>query len=349
MPFSHAIDYPLWLNALLFAAAGAAIWIAGTRLVRYLDRLAIKTGLGQAFAGMLLLGGITSLPEVANVTASSANDNPALAVNNLLGSASINVLLLAVADAAIGRDALTSVVTQPATLMQATLCMLVLVLVAASVTTGDFALVGIGAWSILICAAAVGALWLSAHYSERTPWKPTEMEEVSGDEAGDHAERAQEQSLGPLILKAAVGAAAIFFAGYTLSQTGDAIAEQTGLGAGMVGFALIGISTSLPELSTITTALRIKRYEMAISEVMGTNFINLSLILLADLVFRGAPVVDQLGPFEVVSALLGVLLTGLILVGLLQRRNPTILRMGYDSLAVMIVFVLGLGLLATIR
>src|SRR5690606_32013223 len=214
-PLAHAIDYPLWLNALLFAAAGGIIWFAGTRLVRYLDRIAIKTGLGQAFAGMLLLGGITSLPEVANVTASSANDNPALAVNNLLGSASINVLLLAIADAAIGRDALTSVVTQPATLMQATLCMLVLALVAASVTTGDFPLVGIGAWSILICAAAVGALWLSAHYSERTPWKPAEMEEESGEEAGDHAEKARQQPLRPLVLKSAIAAAAIFFAGYT--------------------------------------------------------------------------------------------------------------------------------------
>ena len=65
------------------------IWVAGTRLVRYLDAIAVKTGLGQAFVGMLLLGSITSLPEIANVMTSSSMGNPSLAINNLLGSASI--------------------------------------------------------------------------------------------------------------------------------------------------------------------------------------------------------------------------------------------------------------------
>jgi cation:H+ antiporter len=83
---------------------------------------------------MLLLGSITSLPEIANVTTSSWTGNPSLAINNLLGSASINVLLLAIADSFIGRDALTSLVAQPATLMQATLSMIVMALVAIGIT-----------------------------------------------------------------------------------------------------------------------------------------------------------------------------------------------------------------------
>jgi hypothetical protein len=49
---------------------------------------------------MLLLGGITSLPEIATVTTASWTGNAPLADNNLLGSASINIVLLAAADAA---------------------------------------------------------------------------------------------------------------------------------------------------------------------------------------------------------------------------------------------------------
>ena len=130
MPLSAAQDYPLWINSLIFLVAAVFIWFAGTRLVRYLDAIAVKTGLGQAFVGMLLLGSITSLPEIANVMTSSWTGNPSLAINNLLGSASINVLLLAIDDSFIGRDALTSLVAQPATLMQATLSMIVMALVA---------------------------------------------------------------------------------------------------------------------------------------------------------------------------------------------------------------------------
>ena len=48
-------------------------------------------------------------------------------------AAAINVLLLAVADAAIGRKAVTAVVAQPATMMMCTLCMMVLCLVAVAV------------------------------------------------------------------------------------------------------------------------------------------------------------------------------------------------------------------------
>jgi cation:H+ antiporter len=107
VPLSNAQDYPLWANALIFLVAAALVWGAGTRLTRDLDGIAERTGMGRAFVGMLLLGGITSLPEVANAITASAIGNPALAINNLLGSAAINVLLLAVADALVGRDAIT--------------------------------------------------------------------------------------------------------------------------------------------------------------------------------------------------------------------------------------------------
>ena len=347
MPLSAAQDYPLWVNLLIFTLAGVAVWLAGTRLTGYLDGIAQKTGMGQAFAGMLLLGGITSLPEVANVITSSWTGNPGLAVNNLLGSAAINVVLLAVADAYLGRDALTSVVAHPSTLMMGMLCMLVLIVVAASITTGDLPTFGIGLWACAICLMSIGAFWLSAGYDRRAPWT---LKEAAATQASDEGDSDQHRaSLRRLVAKASMAAAVIFVAGYSLSQTGDALAEQTGLGTGMVGFALIGISTSLPELSSIVAAIRIRRYEMAFGQILGTNFINLSLILLADAVFVGGPVLNELGRFEVISALLGACLIGVFMIGLFERRNQTVLKMGYDSLAVILLFLGGLGLLYAVR
>lgn len=347
MPLADTANYPLWLNAGIFLAAAVVIWLAGTRLVAAVDRIAARTGMGQAFAGMLLLGTITSLPEIANVTTASVMGNPALAVNNLLGSASINVLLLALLDGFTGGDAVTSVVSKPATLMQAALCMLVLSLVAAAVTTGDVALFGVGAWSLGIAGASIAAFWLSARYAGRTPWQPSEPPPADTDGGDDDA--GDDTPLRRLALQAAGTGAVILVAGYALSQAGDGLAEQTGLGSGLVGFLLIGIATSLPELSTLTAALRRRRYEMAIGEVLGTNFVNLALLLLADLAFTGGPVINEAGSFEALSALLGTVLTGIVLVGLLERRNRTILRMGYDSAAVLLVFAAGVGLLYAVR
>jgi cation:H+ antiporter len=341
VPLSNAQDFPIWINAGIFLAAAVMVWIASKRLTYALDAISIKTGWGQAFVGMLLLGGITSLPEIANTITSSATGNPALAVNNLLGSAAINVLLLAVADAFIGREAVTSAIARPATLMMATLCMLVLITVAVAITVTDVLVLGVGFWSIAICLISLGFFWLSVGYNERAPWAV----KGAGAAPEDDPEDDTGKSMRSLVITSVATGAVIFFAGYSLSQTGDAIAEQTGIGTGIVGFAFIGLATSMPELSSITAALRLKRYEMAFGQVLGTNFINLSLFLLSDAVFTGGPLINELSRFETISALLGATLTGVFLVGLLERRNPTVMKMGWDSLAVMILFAGGLAVL----
>ena len=165
-------------------------------------------------------------------------------------------------------------------------------------------------------------------------------------EAGEDA--APSTRLARLWSRTAVDGALIFAAGYALSQTGDAIARQSGMESAFVGFAFIGIATSMPELSTILTALRLHRPEMAFGQVLGTNFINLSLIPLGDALYTQGPAIDELGRFEVISALLGATLIGIFMVGLLEHRDKTIFKMGYDSAAVILMFAVGLGVLATI-
>ncbi len=346
MPLSNAVSYPLWVNALLFVLSGVGIWFAGGRLTRNLDAIAVKTDMDHAFAGMLLLGGITSLPEVANVTTASAIGNPALAINNLLGSAAINILLLAVVDAFIGRNAVTSIVARPSTMMMATLGVLLLTMIAALIVIGDVALLGVGPGSIAIGVAAVFFFWLAAGHDARSPWSVDQ--DGDGEPDAPEAETDTEASLTRLWTIVALDGAIIFAAGYVLSNVGDAIATQTGVTSALVGFGLIGTATSLPELVTIATALRIGRPEMAFGQVLGTNFVNLSLVPLADVVYRGGPVLNELGRFEIVSALLGAILIGVFMVGLLEHRDRTIFRMGVDSAVVILLFAAGFGLLATL-
>jgi len=344
MPLTDAASNPLWANAAIFLVAGIVVWFAGVRLTRNLDTLAARLRIDRVFVGMLLLGGITSLPEVANVATASVMGNPALAANNLLGSAAINVVLLAIADAWIGRHAVTGIVARPSTMMMATLCMLVLIAVALAITIGDVAVFGVGVGGLAICALSIGCFRLATGYDARSPWS------VDMDEAERGTDDAADTPIGTsaLWLRVALDGSLIFAAGYALSQTGNAIATQTGMTSALVGFALIGLVTSTPELATILTALRLRRPEMAFGQVLGTNFVNLSLILLGDVLFAGGPLINELGTFEVVSALLGAALIGVFLVGLLEHRDRTVLKMGYDSAAVILLFALGLGLLATL-
>jgi cation:H+ antiporter len=338
--------WPLWINAAIFACSAAIVWLAGTRMVTLVDRLADRTGMGQGFAGMLLLGGIVSLTEISTVTTAAFTGSPLLALNNLLGSESINLFLLAAADPLSGREALTSFIARPAVLFQGTLAIVLLAFVAVAMAVGDRLVLGVGLWSAGLFLLCLAGLWMSARYERRRPWQPADADELDVEPAPTPAEGdAPEADLRLLITKLAGVAAVIFASGFLLSMAGDALAEQSGLGTSFVGFVLVGMSTSLPDLSTITAAIRLNRYEMAIGDILGSNVYNLLLIFVTDVVYFGDPVLNQVGSFEIVAALLGIIMTGILLLGLLERRDRTILKMGYDSVAMLAVFAGGLVLL----
>ena len=340
--------WSVWINAAVFACGAAVVWIAGSRMVPIVDRLAGRTGMGQGFAGMLLVGGIVSLTEISTVTTAAFTGNPLLALNNLLGSESINLFLLAASDPVSGREALTSFIARPAVLFQGTLGIVLLGVVAVAMTTGDVPVLGVGAWSSALFLLCLAGMWMSAQYQRRAPWLPADAEErLEPEQDGSAAEPggAQGDSVARLITRLIGVGTVIFASGFLLSMSGDAIAKQTGLGTSFVGFVLVGMSTSLPELSTIVAAIRLRRYEMAIGDILGSNVYNLLLIFVVDVVYRGEPVFNQVTPFESVATLMGIVMTGILLLGLLDRRDRTVLKMGYDSAVMLVVFAGGLVLL----
>ncbi|MGE0801967.1 MAG: sodium:calcium antiporter [Lautropia sp.] len=340
-------------NLAIFAASAVVVWIAGVRMVRLVDRLAERTGMGKGFAGALLLGGIVSLTEIATVSSAASTGSPLLALNNLFGSESINLFLLAAADPVAGREALTSFAARPALLFQGVMCIVLLTVAAIAMTVGDRLIFGVGAWSTAILLLGLLGLGLSARYESRKVWTTHERPRSCEDDDGptDDPARADRkpEPRAPLYPQLIAVGLVILAAGFLLSMTGDALAEQTGLGTSLVGFLLVGISTSLPELSTVTTAIRMKQHEMAIGDILGSNVFNLLLIFLTDVVYDGDAVLNEVGRFEIVAALLAIAMTGVLLLGLLERRDRTLLGMGYDSAAIIAIFLGGVALLFGLR
>jgi cation:H+ antiporter len=335
-----------WFNAALLVGAAAAVWSAGTRLARHADDLARKTGLGRAMLGMLLLGGVTSLPELAVAVTATLGGAPLLTVNDILGSAAINVLILALADAAFGRGALTSTPGHPQVLLQGTLSVMLLVLVAAAVIAGDRLLLGIGAWSWLLLLGYAAAVRIVVRAGGQPSWLP--------DPAGPRHQEPPEadaptDSRGRLVRRIVGAGAVILAAGFVLAQAAEAIAVQTGLGTSFVGAVLLALCTSLPEVSTALAAVRLGRYEMAIGDIFGTNLFNMTILVLIDALHPGPPVLQIAGAFAGFAAAMAALMTLIFIVGALERRDRTLWRMGADSLAVIAVYAVGVVVLYRLR
>jgi cation:H+ antiporter len=349
LPF---VELPLWGNLLIFSAAALVVWLAGTRLSGYAEVIAKKTGLGQAFIGALLLGGITSLPEGATTVSASAIGNAPLAVNNLFGGVAMQVVILAAADAYIGGRALSSLVRQPSVILQGVLLILMLSFAALGIAAGDVLVLRVGIWSFVIFLTAILAFYLVHHHARRDTWEVTENGSAARQTSQPGPEGNYDDVDLPLrsaVLYASVAGLTILAAGFVLAILGDVLAEQTGLGASFGGAVLVAISTSLPEVSATFGAVRIGAHELAFSGIFGTNVLDTAILFLADVVYPGGPVLDEVGRFSIIAVLLGILLTTVYLAGLLERRSAVYFRMGMDSLLVTVLYIGGLIVLYFVR
>jgi cation:H+ antiporter len=342
-------SYPVWLNLAVFVFAAGIVYFAGVRITRAADAISSSTGVSQATVGLLLLAFVTSLPEVAVSLTAAYTGNAALAVNSLLGGVAMQAAILAVADAAIGRGALTAIVADPIILLQAVLNIILLALVAMATVTGDVSILGVGAWAWGICALYLLAATQIARWQGHLPWRVARHGPKTGSQQDNESDSGERPPLRREVIATIAAAAAILVAGFALAKTGEAVAQQTGLGSSFVGAVLVALSTSLPEFSTVLTAVWLGRYLMAVSDIFGTNLFHYALIFPVDAVQTGAPVLDQVGRFSTFAALLAILIIALFTGGLIERRDRTVLHMGVDSVAVLVVYVIGLVILYRLR
>ncbi|MCL4302164.1 MAG: sodium:calcium antiporter [Anaerolineae bacterium] len=354
-------SYSIWLNFGIFAVAAGLVWFVGSRIARYADGISERTGLGQAFVGALFLAVATSSPEIATTVTAAWTGNAPLAVNNLLGGITMQTTILAVVDLIIVRGALTIFTPRPVLLLQGVLLVLLLGVTLAGINAGElFSLFGVGFWSVLLFGLYVLSLYLMHGYEQQERWQPTDIEQEDGGEGREEAEqmRTEEQenkenaerekgkekgyekwSLTRLLLFFGGGTLIILVAGAILARVGDALAQQTGLGASFVGVTLLAIATSLPEVSTTLTTARLGNYSMAVSNIFGSNAFMVALFLIADLAYREGPILTAVEPAAAFAAAAGVTVTAVYLAGMIERKDRTIWRMGFDSAGVLVLYL----------
>src|SRR5690348_18435528 len=83
---------------LIFAAAAAAIWVAGVQLSNTTDVLSTRLHLGAALGGLILLAIATNLPEIAITASAALAHNLGIAIGNILGGIALQTVVLVVLD-----------------------------------------------------------------------------------------------------------------------------------------------------------------------------------------------------------------------------------------------------------
>jgi cation:H+ antiporter len=342
------------IDLISFVLAAAAIWWAGGRLELRADAIARRTGLGHAFTGVLLLAVVTSLPEVVTtVTAIVVHDDPTLAVYGLLGGVAMQTAVLALADARKGRSgALTYFSPRFALLLQAVGVVLLLQLaIVGIVAKGVPTVASVSVWSIALAAAYGALLYLAYRFRKRGAWVAADRAGAAnegddeGAEEGEGASTLAKRSRARLGVESAALAGVVLAGGLVATNSAESLAELTGLGSAFIGATLLASATSLPEVSTTLAGVRGGRYTEAISNVFGGNAFDVTLILLADVLYRDGAVLASTPLSAVLVAAIGSAMTCVYLWGLLERENHTIAGIGWDSATALLLLVAGLSAL----
>jgi cation:H+ antiporter len=207
--------------------------------------------------------------------------------------------------------------------------------------------------ALLITVLWAAGLLLLQRADRSLPWHEQGNPPDGQDEPRGHSQHMVEQhatEMGMSTTRSAVvfGVAALLTlaAGVVLERSGDAIAGHIGLTGVLFGATVLAAATSLPEVSTGLTSVKHGDYQLAVSDIFGGNAFLPVLFLIASLI-SGSAVLPQAHGTDIYLTAVAVLLTLVYMAGLIFRPRRRTARLGVDSLAVLLLYALGVvGLVA---
>jgi len=236
--------------ALLLIIGLALLFKSGNWLVDGAASLARALNLSSVVIGAVVLGFGTSAPELVVSTIAAWRGNPALGVGNIVGSNVANLTLILGSAGLITAVNLTpSVIRRQAPLSTISVALFALFVIDGRLSRTDGVIL-----SALLIATII--------YLVRAP---SENLASSTD---------NEISTPRSLVKAISGLVGVL-AGAQLAVTGaTTLAEGWGLSGGFVGFSLVAVGTSLPELVTAIVAARRGETGLIIGNLFGSNIFN---------------------------------------------------------------------------
>ncbi|MFZ1880466.1 MAG: hypothetical protein WAU41_09895 [Gaiellaceae bacterium] len=336
----------LGLLALGFAAAAAAVWVAGVHLARTTDVLSRRLGLGEALGGAILLAIATNLPEIAIVITAALAHNLGIATGNILGGIAIQTVVLAVLDGFGVRDRPFSYRAASLQLVvEGALVIALLAIVVDGTRLSPSAIYfRLTVPAVLILVVWVVGLYLVQRAQHGLPWhehgNPPDGQQVPRG----HRRIVLEQQ-GPSTKRAvtvfAVAALVTLAGGVALERLSESISTRIGLSGVLFGATVLAAATALPEVSTGLQSLKMGDYQLAFSDIFGGNAF-LPVLFLPATIISGSAVLPQAHDTDIYLTALAILLTVVYLWGLLFRPQRQWGRLGPDSIAVLALYVLGI-------
>lgn len=255
---------PLFLLILGFVA----LIIGANWLVNGATSVGVRAKLSPLIIGLTIVAFGTSLPEMIVNIFSCIKGSPGLAIGNIIGSNTMNILLI------LGVSAMIFPIDVSRISIRRDIPAGFIATFAITLMANDFfrGTSGTINWveGIVLLMMGFGYLWLTFKKSSET----SDLSDTSED-----LETLQSLPWGKTIFQLVFGIIGLYIGGELVSKNAQFLAIDWGMSEGTVGLTVVATATSLPELITSIVAALKKNSAIAIGNVLGSNILNIFIVL----------------------------------------------------------------------
>jgi len=335
------IIYSSWALGFLFIVCASLIWVFGIKISKAIDEIVNHYGWGEAIGGIVFLAIITNLPEIAITAVAAFNHDYDIAVSNILGGIAIQTAVLVLIDIyGVGRKAPLTLKGHSKILLFEGLTVIIILslVIAANKFPTYHYLRHTTAFEWLILFT-----WLLSIWGIKRLYQVNQIKKLAKHPATISI--ANPAKIRSAILITIVGAIITLLAGYGLEVSGEILSKRWGMDGIVFGATILALCTALPEISTGIASAKIRDYQMAVSDIFGGNAFLPVLFLMAALI-GGESILPGLKVSDIYLTSVGILLTTIYMIGMLFHSKKQFLRMGIDSIIVLILYLVSIvGLL----
>ncbi|MCI9476898.1 hypothetical protein AALA22_13700 [Anaerovoracaceae bacterium 41-7] len=265
-----------------YLAAAVIVVVLSIKASDYIDLLDKNTKLSGAFLGGIMLSAVTSLPELfTSISATVLLERPGLCMGNILGSDLFNLGALAFFILLFSKNFAKGKVSK--SYRHVTVVVLVIYILITLNFAGilQFRILHLSITSVLIALIyGLGAKYLAV------------ADDVTSDEAvlDYHSESSTSLSVKQIGVRFFFAAVGIIAFSIILTYLTDEISVKLNLGQGLAGAIFLGVATSLPEVTSTIALFKMKNFNIAVGNIIGSNLFNFIILVVADVLSMGSGV-----------------------------------------------------------
>ena len=245
---------------------------------KYIDLLDKTTKLSGAFLGGVLLSAVTSLPELfTSISAVSLLGKPSLCIGNILGSNLFNLAVLAIATLCSIKYFSKACISKGNILVTVFVLLIYIALLLNMFNILNLEIATVNIVSIaVVLLYAVGVRYLASDSSG------------SSEEDDEEVKLTTKQ----IVVRFVLSSLAIVILSILMTYITDDLAAKYNIGAGLAGAIFLGVATSLPEVSSTIALIRMRNFNIAVGNIVGSNLFNLLILCIADVLCFSQSVYD---------------------------------------------------------